>query len=108
MDRRRITNVAVTLAIAFGTGYVMQNGSTIGARLNETPQQVTPTPNETVAEEEKAALPELPSDVVVPRLGEQHDTMQLRRMTGLDRATHVPGLLDAQTPAPFELVGIAG
>ena len=107
MDRRRITNVAVTLAVAFGTGYVMQNGSSVGARLQGAPQNASPAPAESVSEEVKAALPELPSDMPIPQFGKSQTHTLAHRMTGLDVSVQALKRSDAQTPAPFELAEAA-
>ncbi len=103
--------MAITLAVAFGTGYLMQNGSSIGARLDGPPQNAeptTPVPAESASEEVRAALPELPADALMPQFGQGQTLSYAHRISGLDAAVEAPKLSDARTPAPFTLAESAG
>ena len=104
MDKRRITTVVLTLAVAFGTGYLMQNGSSMAARLNGTsPKAPSPasTPAADLIDDAKAALPDMPADALTPNLGANSRYMHDRRQAALDGGLPAPQLSDPQTPAPF-------
>lgn len=106
IDRRRLATAGVTLAVAFGTGYLMQNGGSVAARLSGPSEKAKPSvsaPVEEAVDEVKAALPELPADIAVPDLGTGRSIIHTRRLAALDSGFQAPVLSDASTPTPFEI-----
>ncbi|MGB5559892.1 MAG: hypothetical protein WBN04_18010 [Paracoccaceae bacterium] len=84
----------------------MQNGASVAARFSGTPEKtapVPPIPAAPLADEIKAALPALPTDVSVPDLGTSGKVIHSRRLAAIDAGFQAPTLSDAQTPTPFEL-----
>jgi len=106
IDKRRLTTAAVTLAVAFGTGYLMQNSSSVSERSSAAPENAKPAvsaPDVPVENEVKAELPDLPSDLSVPDIGTGGSIIHARRLAALDTGFDAPTLSDVQTPTPFEM-----
>lgn len=103
VDKRRILTAAFTLAVAFGTGYLMQNGGAVAARLSSTAETDSPLPKAPLAEAPKEAKFSLPDDISVPPLGNRQTQIHARRLAALDTGFEAPTLSDAQTPTPFDL-----
>ncbi len=101
IDKRRATTAAVTLAVAFGTGYIMQYGGAVAERVSDTPKPITQeTPQ---LEGALSTLPPMPMDLQVSGFGRKSTTIHARRLAAIDAGFSAPSLTDAQTPTPFQL-----
>ena len=103
IDKHRAATVAITLAVAFGSGYLVQNGDAVAARFSGTPETAEPVSPKLTRQEIKAAIPPLPDDISVPKLGAKKTMIHTRRLAALDTGFDAPTLSDAQTPTPFDL-----
>ena len=100
IDMRRALTAGVTLAVAFGTGYIMQNSSSATARMPVPAIAPKAAPAEKPKSQIKAGL-DLPADMRVPRLATDDLVIQTRRTAALDVGIDAPVLTDAPTPSPF-------
>lgn len=97
---RRVVTAGVTLAVAFGTGYVMQNSSSATARMPLPAIAPKSAPVELPKDHVKASM-DLPTDMGVPNLIGSDQSMQTRRTAALDAGIDTLVLPDSPTPSLF-------